>query len=48
MVENISENYWFRLMNPELLIPWSPTALLKTSVNMVSEKLKEYFVKDEK
>lgn len=48
MVENISENYWFRLMNPELLIPWSPAALLKTSVNMVSDKLKEYFVKDEK
>ena len=46
MVENIQDNYWFRLMNPELLIPWSPVALLKTTAGMVSDKLKEYFTKE--
>jgi hypothetical protein len=43
MVDTISDNYWFRLMNPELLIPWSPAALAKTSINIISDRLKKYF-----
>ncbi len=45
MVKNINENYWLKIMNPELLIPWSPVALLKTTAGIVSDKLKEYFAK---
>ncbi|WP_337860126.1 hypothetical protein [Ferroplasma sp.] len=43
MVESIVDNYWFRLINPESLIPWSPVALAKTSINIISDKLKKYF-----
>lgn len=43
IVQDINENYWFRVLNPVKLTPVSPVSIIGFAANSVSSKIKNYF-----
>ncbi|MEM0139585.1 MAG: hypothetical protein QXZ44_03115 [Ferroplasma sp.] len=45
MVESVLDNYWFRIASPDILTPWHPSIVVKSTFNYLAGQLKGHFKK---